>query len=218
MGLKMRMVNQCRKPKGLFGKLIAKGMNKGHFKMASWGITYIKINHSDIILDIGCGGGLNVYNFAEKNKGGKVYGIDYSEVSLKMSKKLNKKFIEAGIVEIQEANVSSLPFPKSFFDLVTAFESYYFWPDLINDLKGILTVLKPNGIFLLVNEAFKCGDEKLLKRNTNWSNLGNFSIHSPQELHQFLKKAGFSEVSIEIEENQEYIAAIGKKKILSDIK
>ena len=48
MGLKQKLINQCRKTKGRFGKLIAKGMNKGHSKMASWGISHISINQKDI--------------------------------------------------------------------------------------------------------------------------------------------------------------------------
>ena len=211
MGLKEKIVKQCRKPKGLFGKWIAKGMNKGHSEMASWGLTHISLNPRDIVLDVGCGGGMNVYNFAQKINRGKIYGIDYSDVSVQVSKKLNKKFIATGNVEIKKALVSSLPFSESSFDLVTGFETYYFWPDLINDLKGIFKVLKPGGVLLLVNEAFKCNDEKLRKRNEKWSKLGNFPIHTPQEIQQFLLEAGFSEVSIHIEEKKGYIAAIGKK-------
>lgn len=211
MGLKEKFINQCRKPKGLFGKWIAKGMNKGHSEMASWGVTHILVNPRDIILDIGCGGGVNVYNFAQNINGGKVYGIDYSDVSIKVSKKLNQKFIENGAVEIKKASVSSLPFSESLFDLVTGFETYYFWPDLINDLKGILKVLKPEGTLLLVNEAFKCDNEKLRKRNEKWSKLGNFPIHSPQEIQEFLLEAGFSKVTIYLEEKKGYIAAVGKK-------
>ena len=42
------MVYQCRKPKGRFGKYIAKRMNKSHSEMASWGINQISINSKDI--------------------------------------------------------------------------------------------------------------------------------------------------------------------------
>jgi ubiquinone/menaquinone biosynthesis C-methylase UbiE len=211
MGLKEKFINQCRKPKGLFGKWIAKGMNKGHSEMASWGVKYISLNPKDIILDIGCGGGMNVYNFALKIEGGKVYGIDYSDVSVKVSKKLNEKFIKTGKVKIKKASVSSLPFSENSIDLVTGFETYYFWPDLINDLKGILKVLRPGGSLLLVNEAFKCDDEKLRKRNEKWSKLGKFPIHTPQEIEHFLLESGFSDVKIHIEVKKGYIVAIGKK-------
>jgi SAM-dependent methyltransferase len=130
---------------------------------------------------------------------------------VEVSRKLNKKFIESGVVEIKKTSVSSLPFAESTFDLVTGFETYYFWPDLINDLKGIRNVLKPGGILLLVNKGFKSGIEKIQKRNEKWAKLGNFTLHTPKEIQQFLQEAGFSEVSINIEEEKGFLAALGKK-------
>jgi len=179
--------------------------------MAKWGLKSISIRSNDIILDIGCGGGQNVFNFAKKIEEGKIYGIDYSKVSVEMSKKKNKKFIQSGVVEIRHGSVSSLPFPENTFDLVTGFETYYFWPDLVNDLKGILKVLKPSGALLLVNEAFKCEEESLRKRNEKWSTLGNFPIHTPQEIHQFLEEAGFTHIQLVVEKNQKYFLATGRK-------
>lgn len=211
MGLKVKLVNQCRKPKGKFGRFIAKGMNKGHSEMALWGISHISINPKDIILDIGCGGGMNVFNFAKIAQEGKVYGIDYSETSVEVSKKINRIFIESGIVEIKHASVSKLPFSKNTFDTITGFETYYFWPDLINDLKGIFDVLKPKGILLLVNEAYKCKNEKLRKRNEEWSKIGNFTINTPQEFQDFLQEAGFSEIKVITDDNKGFILVIGKK-------
>lgn len=61
---------------------------------------------------------------------GKVYGIDYSKVSVSVASKINKKFIEAGRVEIIHASAEYIPFPDNFFDLAAAIEVYPFWPDL----------------------------------------------------------------------------------------
>lgn len=211
MKLSEKLVRQCRKPKGFFGRLIAKGMNKGHAQMAKWGLKAVSIKSDDIILDVGCGGGQNVFNFAKQIKEGKVHGIDYSDISVSTSKRLNKKFIKSGIVELKKGSVSSLPFSDNTFDLVTGFETYYFWPDIINDLKEILRVLKSGGQLLLVNEAFKCENEELRKRNEKWSKLGDFPIHTIDEIRQFLEQAGFSNIKIETEKDEEYFFALGSK-------
>jgi SAM-dependent methyltransferase len=63
--------------------------------------------------------------------------------------------VEAGRVEIREGAVSSLPFPDDAFDLATAIESHYFWPDLIGDMKEVFRVLKHGATFLIVGEAYK---------------------------------------------------------------
>ena len=45
-----------------------------------------------------------------------------------------------------------MSFQDDFFDLVTAFETYYFWTNFPDALKEIKRVLKPGGTLLLVNE------------------------------------------------------------------
>lgn len=210
--LMVKMVNQCRKPKGRFGRIVAKGMNKGsHAKMAAWSLNHISVKPEDIILDIGCGGGRNVKVLAKIALEGKVYGIDNSEISVKISKKVNKELIENGNIEIQYASVSSLPFNEDTFDLVTGYETYYFWPDLINDLKGIYKVLKPGGTLAWINEGYKCENEKYRKRNEKWAKIGNFEIHTPEQFEEFFKKAGFTEIEIFTEKNKGWIIVKGKK-------
>jgi hypothetical protein len=39
MNFKQMLVNQVRKPEGKFGRIIAKRMNKGHSKLAKWGLS-----------------------------------------------------------------------------------------------------------------------------------------------------------------------------------
>jgi len=70
-----------------------------------------------------------------------------------------KKFIETDRVEIEHAFVSSLPYSDNMFNLVSGFETYYFWPDLINDLKEIYRVLKPGGTLVLINEMYRKEDK-----------------------------------------------------------
>jgi ubiquinone/menaquinone biosynthesis C-methylase UbiE len=211
MGLKKKIVVQVRNPSGILGRLIARGMNKGHAKLAKWGISKILIKPNYFILDIGCGGGGNIHRFGEMIKEGKVYGIDSSETAVNISKKINKSQIDNGIIEIYKASVSPLPFNNNFFNLVTGFESYYFWPDLVNDLKEIYRVLKPKGKLALINEGYLCDNSKKRKRAEKWAILGNFHIHSPEEYKGFLTKAGFINIQIFEERKKGWITVIGNK-------
>ena len=147
MGLFKKLAMQCRKPSGRLGRFIGRAMNSGHAKIRRWGLTSISINPDSCVLDIGCGGGKTVQEIASTANIGKVCGIDYSEEMVQLSKKVNDNLIKQGIVEIMYGSVSALPFPDNMFDFVTAFESYYFWPDLVNDLIEIKRVLKP-GAFM----------------------------------------------------------------------
>jgi len=209
MGFIEKFVKQCRKPSGRFAKFVGRTMNVGHNRIRHWGLSHISIAPDANILDIGCGGGKAVQELAMSTPNGKVYGIDYSEDMVQLSKKVNKALIKKGLVEIKHGTVSSLPFADNMFDLATAFEAYYFWPNLIGDLKEIKRVLKPGGTFLIVNEVYK--DDKFEKRNTKWAQLLDMQLHTPDEYRDFLIKAEYHIVEIDNISQKNWITAIAKK-------
>jgi ubiquinone/menaquinone biosynthesis C-methylase UbiE len=208
MGFTEKMVTQARKPTGWFGRFMARAMNHGQ-RVGFWGLKYLPINKNYIVLDVGCGGGKNIHTMAKIANEGKVYGIDYSEDSVAVASKINKKLIDSGKVEIIHCNVESLPFPDNMFDLVTAVDSYYFWPDLIKNLKEIYRVLKPGGHIGLINEGYKHKDFE--KSNAKWEKYGNFYFHTPEEFKSFLVNTGYNSVKINVLENKNWIVAVGTK-------
>ena len=52
MGLFKNYVSQTRKPEGFLGKMMLKGMNSGHAKMADWGLTHLKKIYPQTIVDL----------------------------------------------------------------------------------------------------------------------------------------------------------------------
>jgi len=211
MGFMEKMIRQCRKPTGLLGRFVGIGMNRGHNKLRRWGLSHISIKPNAYILDVGCGGGRAIHELAQISSKGKVCGIDYSEEMVQLSRKINKKFIDQGHVEIMHSSVSSLLFSDAMFDLVTAFEAYYFWPNLIDDLKEIKRVLKPGGTLLITNEAYK--HEKFEKRNSKWARWGDMMLHTPDEYREFLIEAGYMAVEIDDISEKNWITAIAKKEV-----
>ena len=207
MGLIEKVMQQSRKPAGRFGIFHARLMNIEHSHVTRWGLSHTSINKNDTILDIGCGGGKTVNTLAKIATEGKIYGIDYSEVSVAVAINTNKKLINAGRVEIVHASAESLPFPNNMFNLVTAIESYYFWPDLVNTLKEIRRVLKSGGSLILINACYR--DEKFEKRNSNLARIGAFTYHLPDEFRIFLSDAGYSQIQIELFENKNWLTALG---------
>ena len=53
----------ARKPEGELGGKLIDMMNENHEGLAQWSISHLDINKDDIILDVGCGGGVNVERF-----------------------------------------------------------------------------------------------------------------------------------------------------------
>ena len=132
-------------------------MKRGHSKLAEWGLQEVSVGKGDTILDVGCGGGAMVRKLAAVAAEGKVYGVDHSEQSVAAARRPNRQGIAEGRVEIRQASVSALPFPDGLFDLVTAVETHYFWPDLPADMREIQRVLRPGGTLVVLAEAYKGG-------------------------------------------------------------
>lgn len=204
-----KLIINARKPKGELGSKMIERMNESHENLAQWGVSRLKIDKDNVILDIGCGGGVNVNRFAEKTPNGKVYGIDYSEVSVEKSSNLNKLAIEEGKVEIIQGSVSELPFDDETFDLVTGFETVYFWPDFIEDLKEVNRVLKPNGAIFICNEAV--GDDDILEKMKDHIELLDMKIFSEEDLQLALSKSGFNDISTFRKEDTSWICAVAYK-------
>jgi len=130
-------------------------MNSGHSKLTDWGLEHVSIEKHYTILDIGCGGGRTVSKLAAIAAQGKVCGIDYSEESVAATKKMNARWIDLGRVEVRHGSVSRLPFSDGMFDLITAVETHFWWPDLSGDMREVFRVTKPGGTVILIAEVYK---------------------------------------------------------------
>ncbi|MEC5240904.1 class I SAM-dependent methyltransferase [Bacillus mycoides] len=155
MSILQRLIEQAKNPHGTIGSSMLCIMNAAHTRLTNWDLQKIHIRENAVILDIGCGGGKTIQTLSKRTPLGKIYGIDYSNQAVENSKKANMKDVKAAKVIIHQASVSSIPYHPDFFDLITAFQTHYFWPDVENDMKEVFRVLKPNGSFLLVAETFK---------------------------------------------------------------
>ena len=143
----MSFFENTRKPVGLGGKIMVAMMNFGHSAMAEWGLRFLQPAPDAMVLDCGCGGGANIKTLLKLCPNGKVQGIDYSAVSVEKARKVNTRAIAAGRCTVQQASVAELPFEAGQFDVVTAFETVYFWPELAQNFREVYRVLKPGGIF-----------------------------------------------------------------------
>ena len=186
MGLLSKIFSNTRKPEGFFGKMMVNGMNGGgHAQMANWALSSVQIKEDDQILDIGCGGGANIARLLQRAPKGVVQGIDYSSVSVAKSSKVNAKAIAEGRCKVQEASVVKLPFVENTFDLVTAFETIYFWPDIEHCFGEVKRVLKPGGQFVIVNESDGSGP-----MDAKWESLiEGMHTYKPEEIRLHLSNA-----------------------------
>lgn len=209
LGIAAYLVPQVRKPGKWIGRPFAWLMNLSHSRLTDWGLQHVRIEQDLTMLDVGCGGGRTIQKLARVAVAGKVYGIDYAAGSVAVSHAKNAEGIRAGRVEIVQAPVSQLPFPENKFDLVTAVETQYYWPDLVNDMREILRILKPGGILIVIAETYKNGKHNnLLGPAMKLLGSPNLSVEEQQEL---FAKAGYDDIRVFEENSRGWICALGRK-------
>ncbi len=204
----MSLRENARKPQGIGGKRILKRMNGGaHAALSAWGLSHLTLGGYKNVLDIGCGGGANVATFLRECPEAKVTGIDYSTVSVKASRKFNAAAIKSGRCAIESGNVMELPYGEASFDLATAFETVYFWPDLDVAFSQIYRVLAPGGTFFICNEADGDHEEEKV-----WEKeISDTKIYTEAELRSYLDGAGFSTVETHRNPEKHWIIFIATK-------
>jgi SAM-dependent methyltransferase len=213
MSITTKLMNQCSKPSGWLGRVNLWSMNRRHSKVTEWGLKHGSIQNRDTILDVGCGGGMTVARLATIATEGKTYGIDYAEASVAASRKANRKRIAAGRVEVLLGSVSHLPFADQMFDLVTAVETHYFWPDLNADMQEVLRVLKPGGALIIIAEAYKGGKyDQLLQRLEKLRGIMNYAHLTVSEHRELFSQAGYSDIDVFEEYDKGWICAMGRKR------
>ena len=136
------------KPHDREGIETIKRMNENHKDISEFAFEYINVNGKERILDIGCGGGVNIEKFLKLTENN-VDGLDYSEVSVAESIKRNQKFVNDNRCRVIQADVSNMPIEDESYDLVSAFETIYFWPDIENTFKEVLRIIKTRGQFII---------------------------------------------------------------------
>jgi ubiquinone/menaquinone biosynthesis C-methylase UbiE len=205
-----RSTLQLRRPADRAGRAVLDRMNVSHAGVTVWGLEHVAIQNDFTILDVGCGGGRTIQRLAVIATNGKVFGVDYSEQSVAVSRETNQLLIDEGRVDVQQATVSQLPFPDAMFDLVTAVETHYYWPDLPRDVREVMRVLKSGGRFVIIAETYRGRRNDWLYRPTMTLML-RAAYLTPAQHRQLLIDAGYADVRVVVEGAKGWICAVGTK-------
>ena len=202
--------DQYRNPQGEEGVKVLEKMNEHHKDLSAWAFGFIPNAFSPTrLLDIGCGGGNALRVMCMKWPRSVCDGIDISEKAVEVTLSRSKMFASMGKIRAQVASVSDIPFPDGEFDLITAIETYFFWPDLENDLKSAVSKLREGGYMLIVSEQFFNGE--------NDAELSEICKRTGMKLVGNDKMAGLMEglgmkVTMNVDPDRNWVCWLGKKQ------
>ena len=188
MGLLKSFFSQCARPEGSLGRVMLSFMNYTHAPLTNWGLKLVNIQDGWTMLDVGCGGGFTIRRLLKQSEDAQVYGIDISEESVAKAKKVNAEVL-AKQVFVTLGSAEKLPYDDAKFDLVTAVETVYFWPNLPGCLQEVHRVLKPGGKFAILVEV--------VDSDSKWTSVvEGMTAYTPEQIKSLLDDAGFIQTEI----------------------
>lgn len=188
MGLLKSFFSQCARPEGSLGRVMLSFMNYTHAPLTNWGLKLVDIQDGWTMLDVGCGGGFTIRRLLNRSKDAQVYGIDISEESVAKAKKVNAEVLDKQVL-VTQGSAEKLPYENEKFDLVTAVETVYFWPNLPGCLQEVHRVLKPGGKFAILVEV--------VDSDSKWTSVvEGMTAYTPEQIKSLLDDAGFAQTEI----------------------
>ncbi len=196
--------SQFSRPSSLMGRILLRSMNIGHGRLHQWGLKAAGIQLTDRVLDVGCGGGKAISRILEETRR-EVAGIDHSPEAVKTARSVNRAAVSSGRLRIVESSVESLPFRDGFFDVVTAFETTYFWPELQAGLTEIRRVLSPGGRLVIANEFADRASAGA------WADRLNMHVPDSEALAGAAYEAGFLMVDVSVHPHNGWLRLVAAK-------
>jgi ubiquinone/menaquinone biosynthesis C-methylase UbiE len=104
-----------------------------------------------------------------------------------------------------------LPFSADVFNVATAVETHFWWPDLPADMRELLRVLKPGGALIIIAEVYKGANTVTAKLAEKYALLSGMKLLTANEHRELFANAGYSDIQIIEEPRKGWICGIGKK-------
>lgn len=198
--------DQYMKPHGDEGILVIEEMNEEHIHIGDFALECVNVNENAKVIDLGCGGGVNIERFLELTKNS-VDGLDHSDVSVAESIKRNQDAVDDNRCIVIHSDVTDMPIEDDSYDLATAFSTIFFWPNLVETFKEVLRILRPGGEFMIAQ-----GTDGTNPLDEEWiDTIAGINVYTSDELESYLLDAGFKSVEIFKKEGTYLLVVIGKK-------
>jgi SAM-dependent methyltransferase len=150
----------------------------------------LALKKDDYLIEVACGGGALLKRALMS--GCRAVAIDYSPDMVRLATELNREAVEAGRLEVREADAASLPFPDATFTCAAMTGVLGFLPHPVRVLAVIRRVLKIGGRFVGLGadpelKGTPAAPEPMASR---------LAFYESAELEALARKAGFEHVEV----------------------
>lgn len=199
-------------PEGEQGRKMLERMNEAHRQLTDWALdgSGILPESDGNILDIGFGGGAALKNLEDRFPKTTLYGIDVSETAVDAATDYNRDAVIEGRMRLRQGEVSDLPYGDDMFSLILSVESYFFWPDFAEDVRGIARILKSGGSLLIAGESYQRDDIPAYEQKV--ADRFDLRLKTPDEFKAAYEAAGLKNVDVRIDAEKGWICAQGTKE------
>jgi arsenite methyltransferase len=174
-----------------------------------------KLNEGDTVLDLGSGGGIDVFLSARRvGPSGKVYGLDMTDDMLALARENQRK---AGVtnVEFLKGELENIPLPGASIDVIISNCVVNLSVDKDSALAEAFRVLKPGGRFAVSDVVVRGEVPADVRKNVElWIGCLAGALEE-KDFEAKLKNAGFTDVEIvptrvyNVDDARDFLAAAG---------
>ncbi|WP_018692171.1 class I SAM-dependent methyltransferase [Algicola sagamiensis] len=171
----------------------------------------------DCILDIGCGSGTVLGEFAKAVPHGRIVGIDPTPRMIELA---TQSLVDTQpLPELYTAGSELIPLEHQTVDLAIAVSTFHHWQNVSEGLAEIKRVLKPGGRFVIIDENW---DEMDFKNSEAFQELefteeqqsqSNQLLKDPVEITRILQEAHFDSVISSVFRKHDLVLNIFEAKL-----
>ncbi|MFH1362715.1 MAG: methyltransferase domain-containing protein [Candidatus Omnitrophota bacterium] len=157
---------------------------------------FVELSSGEVVLDVGCGAGLDLYFYAKAaGVEGKIYGLDISEDMVNKARD-NMNAVGINNVEIVSGHSDRIPFENNFFDVVASNGIYNLSPDKEKVMREVYRVLKPGGRTVFCEVVLKDKlPENIRKNIDDWFRCIGGALPE-REFLDLMEKVGFKNIEV----------------------